>query len=135
MGIVFFDPCHIVGMNTGIERAVQPGLARSIQLFEIITEEVAQLLAAIDRLAIRCCAIDHCRQRFNELPERSLSLPQCLLDAQLIVDVMRQTIPLDDPAALVPQRLGAAFHPAIDAIGAPQAILGWRSARRWRRNG
>src|SRR6195256_16130 len=69
MGIFLLDPRQVVGMNTSVECAVQPGISHFIQFFKLVPEEFAELLAAIYRLAIRRGAIDHCRKRFNELAE------------------------------------------------------------------
>ena len=110
---MLLDARHVVGMNTGVERAGQPGLSRPVQFFELIAEEFAKLLATIDRLAIRRGAIDHRRQRFDELPEEALPLAQRFLRSHKIVDVDVGAIPPDDAAAFVTQRFGAALRPAV----------------------
>ena len=80
MGISLLDTCQVVGMNTRFECAGQPRFSRFVQFFEIVAEKFAELLAAVHRLAIRRGTIDHCRQRFYELPKRALSLAQRFLD-------------------------------------------------------
>src|SRR5690606_14568358 len=84
-GILLFDARHVVGMNAGIERAGEPGFSGSVQFFKVVSEEFTKLLAAINRLAIRRGAIDHRRQRFDELPKEAFSLAQRLLGDHMIM--------------------------------------------------
>ncbi|MNE22265.1 hypothetical protein D3C80_1154660 [compost metagenome] len=73
MGVLFLDPSNILWVYPGIERAIQPRFGFPIQFFQLIPKELAKFLAAIYRLAVRRGAIDHCRQRFHQLPKKALS--------------------------------------------------------------
>ena len=123
MCIVLFDTVDLVRMNTGVECAGQPGFSSSVQVFKFISKEVAELRVTIYRLSIRSGAIDHSGQCFDNLPERAFSFAQRLLDTQLIVDVMREAVPLNDAPALIPEWLCTALYPAVNTIRTPKAIL------------
>ena len=79
-------------------------------------------LVEVDRPARRRCAPDADRHGVDHLLKLPLASPQRLFGAHLIVDVVTEAVPLDDAPVLIPHRLRAARHPAIDAVGAAQAI-------------
>ena len=79
-------------------------------------------LVEVDRPARRRRAPDADRHGVDHLLKLLLAPPERLFRAHLIVDVVAETVPLDDASVLIPHRLGAARHPVIDTIGAAQTI-------------
>src|SRR5262245_21247893 len=86
------------------------------------TGDVGEPLVDIRRPSFARRAPDHDGDGFDQLLKLPLAPPQCFVSAYLIVYVVTEPVPLGDGSVRIPHWLRTARHPAIDAVGAAQAI-------------
>ena len=99
--------------------------SRSVRRDHILQSDADDIrgpLVEVARDPFRGRAPDDGRHGVDHLLKLLLAPPQRLFSVHLIVDVVTEAVPLDDVSVLIPHRLRAARHPAIDAVGAAQAI-------------
>src|SRR6185312_10597215 len=121
VGVFVLYCSEVVRVDACVQCLHQAGPTRLIKVLQLVSQELAKLLAPVYRLAIRCCAVNHGRQGFYELPKEPLSLEQGLLRLHLLFNVNRDDIPLHDLAICIAQGLRPGFYPSIDPITAASA--------------
>src|SRR5262249_30735083 len=101
---------------------VDARLDESIEIWDNRAEILLVSLVEVDRPVQRLCAPDAYRHGVDHLPKLPLAAAQRLFGAHLIVYIVTEPVPVEDASALIADRLGAARHPAIYAVGAAQTI-------------
>src|SRR6185437_2195316 len=92
------------------------------EVAQVDPDRVRQPLVYVGGLAVWRDAPDHRGHSVDEAPEFLFAELECLLRPDLIVDVVADSVPLQDVPRMVAQRLCPARHPTIRAVYAAQPV-------------
>src|SRR3954451_20139949 len=106
-------------MNDGRYEGRQPARVRHVRVCYVEAEKIDQALVEECWLALRRQPPEVARNHVDELGELLLPVVQRSLGGHQVMDVDAHTVPLEDMAILVAQRLRAGLGPAIAPVGPP----------------
>src|SRR5882757_7990114 len=95
-----------------------------LEVLKWLAEIVQKTLVEIGRLAVRGQRPEETWYSFDDLTEPVFALPQRILGALAILDVIGGPVPLDDLAVLVARSHTIDAEPAILSVGTPDTLLG-----------
>ena len=78
------------------------------------------VLRYADDSVVRSALPEPIGRRFGIVAKTLLALAKCLFGALAVLDIGRRSIPFDDVARLIPQRLGVEPKPTIFTVEAPE---------------
>src|ERR1700722_1084720 len=94
----------------------------SHRLFSGLAEVVQPTLAEKIGSSIRQSGPHICGHNINKGPKLPLALPKCFLCSYPIIDVHRETVPLNDLALGITQRFAPCVMPSVLSVCATQAV-------------